>query len=264
MSIGPPPAAHSDSMKSTCASGCTAHSWVRVAGGDCGAAPAEPVVGLHRRLEPDQPRRPLGVVGHVVQQRRGVVEPEGRGHADTVRPHGSGCRPARRRRCRCGGAVHRADGLGGGRAGGAGQRDAARADRLLLGAGRAGGGAGAGGLARPAPRGHAGRRPRAGAPQRRRDALRGGAGPLPRPRRPRRPLRRRRRRPRRARPGGRPLRAPRRARGRQRHGPAHPADAQRARRGRPAHRRPRGPPGRGAAASPATASPARGSTTARP
>ena len=129
---------------------------------------AEPAVLRHLGLERDDPLRPLRVARHLVGERELMAQPDGPGHADTVgltchgpgRPHHRG----RRRRRPLRRALRRSRG----RAGDPHLRPPAGRDRLLLGAGRAGGRAGRGRLARAAPAGHDRRRPRHRAHARRR------------------------------------------------------------------------------------------------
>ena len=206
----------------------------------------EPVVALHLRLQRDDPLRPLRVPWHLVGERERVAQPDGPGHADTVRapPHGPG-RPHRRGRRR-GRALRRADRRARGRPGHADLRAPAGRDRVVLGPGRARGRARRPTTRRSSTSRTRRRRPRDRPRLRGAHPGRGGARALPRPRAARRHLRRRPQRPPRARAGGRALAPPRRARGRERDGPADPARAQRRRRGASRHRRPRRPARHGA------------------
>ena len=230
MSIGPPPAAHSASIDVD----------VRLAG----ARPAAARASAARRLDalasrtsrwpPSPPRargsalRPLGVARDVVQRatRRGAAR-SGRGHADTVRPDG------RRRTPDLvvvgAGAAGLFTALTAAREGARVTLVSARCRSRETASYWAQGGLAAALAVEDSPGRHledtlaAG--PRARAPQRRRGAVRGGARALratssrsacastPTPG------------PRRARARGRPLRPPRRARRRQRDGPADPAHA---------------------------------------
>ena len=210
MSIAPPPRADSAAIRSTCVGRVDARELVARRPRRLDALPAEPAVALQRGLERHDPRRPLGVAGDVVRERRR------RGGTRTARHAGYRTRPCsepppsdrRRGRRRRGRAVRRAHRRPR-RAPGSRSSPRGRSPRPRP----------TGRRAASPPRSRSTTRPRctsqdtlaagprARPPLGRRGAVRGGARALRRPRGARRALRRRPPRQPRARPRGRPRRS---------------------------------------------------------